>query len=598
MTIGRDRMARLAPWGTVLVWLLCAAMQLWVDRHYIQTVDFRDPDDALRLVEVRNWLAGQSWFDVTQYRSHPPTGAPMHWSRLVDIPIAFFIRLYGLFAATPMAERLALVTVPLLMLGGLFAILHSLTVRVTGRPLAGVVAATLLAASVGVLVQFSPLRIDHHGWQITLTLLAVRLALAGRPERRARDAALAGLVMAVNLTIALESLPLAVAIGGVLGLRYLRRRDAFAGLLLYLFMLGGGAALLLPAMLGWTGAAVPWCDAMSPAYALPLLLVALLFGGIMRLSPQGTMWQRLLCLAVAGGAGALLFARAAPQCLGGPFSMLDPLVYRLWYTGIREGMPVWTQPVDIQMLVTLPGLLGLAGTLLALRSDGAARRDRWVELLIVQGIAFAVSMSVTRAMGLAHVLAMPGNAWLFLAALRTATRLQTPVGRVLLGFCCFGLTPLGSEVLGMAVLTSTNKAGDTKKDNKAAGLWDICVTRRGFVQLDRLPPAELMTPLDIGSHILAFTHHSVVATGHHRNVAGMKTVISFFIADPGEAHAIIAKTPARYVGFCPTEKEARRYASENPRGMMALLLQDRPPSWLQRISMERKDDIRFYRLVD
>jgi hypothetical protein len=213
-------------------------------------------------------------------------------------------------------------------------------------------------------------------------------------------------------------------------------------------------------------------------------------------------------------------------------------------------------------------------------------------------------MVVMRAMGLAHVLAMPGNAWLVLAALAAAMRLSTPVGRVLVGFACFGLTPLGGEVIGTAILSAqgSNKVEAKKPaashDGAPEGSWDICVTRRGFEQLNKLPKAEIMTPLDIGSHMLAFTHHDVVATGHHRNVAGMKTVISFFIADPDKAHAILHAAPAQYVGFCPTENEAKRYASDYPQGMMARLMKDRPPVWLKRVKMERADDIRFYRVVD
>jgi len=587
---------RIAAWVAALIWLLCAATMIHSDWYYVHTVDFRDPDDALRLVEVRNWLAGQSWFDVTQYRSHPPTGGPMHWSRLVDIPIAFFIRLYGLLAAPAMAERLALVTVPLLMLGGLTAILFRLTVRLTGRAVGGVVAAAMLATSVGVLVQFHPMRIDHHGWQITLGLLAIQVMIARSGDGR-RNAALGGLIMAVNLIIALETLPLAVALGGVLALRALRRPEALAELFIYVLTLGGGAAVLLPVMLGH-GALVPWCDSMSPAYVLPLLLVALLLGGAMRFVPRARLWQRLAIMAVAGAAGAALLARVTPQCLAGPFGNLDPLVYRLWFLGIKEGLPVWTQPADLEMLVTLPSMLGLVGTLLAIRFDAAERRGRWIEMLVVQGVAFAVSLTVMRAMGLAHVTAMPGNAWLFLAALGAAMRLRTPVGRVLLGFSCFILTPLAGEALAIGLLTAGGyDTGEGGHANKISEAWDSCVTRRGFEQLNAIPKGEILTPLDIGSHMLAFTHHDVVATGHHRNVAGMKTVISFFIADPDQAHAIILATPARYVGFCPTENEGKRYAGY-PNGMMARLMQDRPPAWLKRMKMERKDDIHFYRVVD
>src|SRR6185312_14295083 len=47
-----------------------------------------DNDSLLRLVEVRDMLSGQNWFDLHQYRMGPEGGFVMHWSRLVDAPLA------------------------------------------------------------------------------------------------------------------------------------------------------------------------------------------------------------------------------------------------------------------------------------------------------------------------------------------------------------------------------------------------------------------------------------------------------------------------------------------------------------------------------
>ena len=52
--------------------------------------DAMSTDDAMRLVEVRDLIAGQGWFDLTQYRLDPP-GLPMHWSRVIDAPLAAII---------------------------------------------------------------------------------------------------------------------------------------------------------------------------------------------------------------------------------------------------------------------------------------------------------------------------------------------------------------------------------------------------------------------------------------------------------------------------------------------------------------------------
>ena len=50
-----------------------------------------DNDSLLRLVEIRDLIGGQGWFDLHQYRMGPQGGFVMHWSRLVDAPIAAII---------------------------------------------------------------------------------------------------------------------------------------------------------------------------------------------------------------------------------------------------------------------------------------------------------------------------------------------------------------------------------------------------------------------------------------------------------------------------------------------------------------------------
>jgi len=42
-------------------------------------------------MQVRGLLHGQGWYDLRQYRMNPPGGANIHWSRLVDLPIAGLI---------------------------------------------------------------------------------------------------------------------------------------------------------------------------------------------------------------------------------------------------------------------------------------------------------------------------------------------------------------------------------------------------------------------------------------------------------------------------------------------------------------------------
>src|SRR6185503_6098456 len=97
----------------LVVWLAVAATLLI--HGFAALPEGVSTDDAMRLVEVRDWLAGQDWFDLTQHRLSPPTGVAMHWSRLIDLPLAALILAGdGLFGRVG-AERLALAVWPLLL---------------------------------------------------------------------------------------------------------------------------------------------------------------------------------------------------------------------------------------------------------------------------------------------------------------------------------------------------------------------------------------------------------------------------------------------------------------------------------------------------
>ncbi|HEX9906114.1 MAG TPA: hypothetical protein VGA77_14250, partial [Propylenella sp.] len=54
----------------------------WTEIVAALNLVFPDPDDGLRLLGIRDLIAGQGWFDTHQYRYLPPEGVLLHWSRL------------------------------------------------------------------------------------------------------------------------------------------------------------------------------------------------------------------------------------------------------------------------------------------------------------------------------------------------------------------------------------------------------------------------------------------------------------------------------------------------------------------------------------
>jgi hypothetical protein len=96
-------------------WLIIV-VQLLAD-HWAETGrTLGDMDDAMRLVELRGFIDGDSWFNLHEPRLGPPEGYDTHWSRLIDAGLAGLLWLFGLFTGPATAERLMRVVWPMLWL--------------------------------------------------------------------------------------------------------------------------------------------------------------------------------------------------------------------------------------------------------------------------------------------------------------------------------------------------------------------------------------------------------------------------------------------------------------------------------------------------
>src|SRR6185312_1306762 len=154
-----------------------------------------DTDDAMRLVTVRDLLAGQDWWDHLQHRLDTPFGAEIHWSHLIDAAIGGLMLLLRPLAGSN-AQTIALYAWPLLLLLALMSLCAVITFRLGGRE-AMLPAVVLPLLSPALIAEFSPGRIDHHSIQILLTLLMAWASIEALA--RPRFAALAGLAAALSL---------------------------------------------------------------------------------------------------------------------------------------------------------------------------------------------------------------------------------------------------------------------------------------------------------------------------------------------------------------------------------------------------------------
>lgn len=572
------RAPRTARLWVAVAWLLCCAMLLWLMRANIAALAFRDPDDAMRLQQVRDWIGGQAFRDVSQHRVNPPAGGPMHWSRIVDMPIAALILLLRPLLGAAGAEIAALAAVPLLLLGGLTAALCRVGHLIAGRGVA-IAACLLLLTAPSILIQFTPMRIDHHGWQILLAGIALAGMFAPRPWR---GGLVTGVAIALWLQISSEGLPFAALFAGVIALRQLFDRAETPRFVAMAAALGGGALVALALLRGVGPLVDRQCDALSLPFVWPLAGMGAATLAAAWLLGTHSIGRRLGIAAAGGGAALILFLTLGGPCLSGdPFAALGPTAYRLWYRGVMEGRPVWEQGIAQGGVILLTPLIGLIATLAAARrAQGTARMD-WLMLALLLLGATLVAGLVARAMSVAHLFALPGIGWALVTLLRGVGRAQLAVLRVMGTVALMAITPLGLVLLWLGIAPGEEASSGT------AG--DACLTPAAIAPLARLPQGVALTPLDMGPDLLIRTRHGVIGTAHHRNAAGITAVIEAYISRPEQARAVLARLDGGrgvdYVLSCAALGEMKRYVRENPRGLAAMLVAGKTPGWLERVPL-------------
>lgn len=190
--------------AAVLLWLGFVLISLFLHRESIANLTLWDPDNAMRLAQVRDLIAGQSWFDTAQHRVNPAGGGGlMHWSRFIELQVAGLIGFLGLFVEAKTAEHWALAIYPPTLVLPLLLV-FSRVLQVLGDRHFALVGLAMAATTISYLHYFAPLNIDHHNWQLLLAVTLLWLAI--RPAHFCTGLA-AAFVASIYVEISLEGLP-------------------------------------------------------------------------------------------------------------------------------------------------------------------------------------------------------------------------------------------------------------------------------------------------------------------------------------------------------------------------------------------------------
>lgn len=506
-----------------------------------------DIDDQLREVQIRHLLfGGGTWWDLGLPMIATPEPYLSPWSRLVDLPYVALTALFTLLVGKEQALLLAFDIWPPMMLA-IFCLQTALVFRrlgVPASPFGYLIVVTSGLLMVFALWEFVPGRIDHHNAQlIALMTMICGLAHWGRWGGR-----WIGLGAVVSVTIALEGLPFIVIVFAGLVLALLARAAEAAAV-----VRNAGATMVfacLPmayAMLGPAGSMSTQCDAFSAPYVFLLVGFGAILWVVARFLPQAKWWVQCLAMSLPALVVAAGFTAMFPQCLAGPYWMVDPLSKAYWLDRVsQEHSALYFieqgQTAIVVLAVLLASILTFA-TAVAIEY----RQRRWAGLFIMLALAWAaliLTLLLNRYIRFAFAFAplfLPSAMQYFI---RQGADAALPLVKRAVIACVIGYFLIASW------LVVVTPARTTLLDAVEYMAYDEC-KEGDFSSLKTLSAGGIVAPQGLALPLLSVLPPglSVAAIPFHRAAPGMKRVFEAFLtSDPAIRRQALA--PFAYVAIC------------------------------------------------
>lgn len=585
------------PWVVTLVYsLLVILALLFLHRNSVDYIG-ADNDDSMRLVEVRDLLNGQGWFDMMQYRLGLAGGTLMHWSRFIDLPIASLVLFFRLFVAPERAEILAVSIWPLFLVIPFMASMALVGRRLAGMPglhVALIQTAILIITS----VRYLPGSIDHDNVQLGLVALIVAMLID--EQFRASNFAVAAIAAALAIGIGAETTPFIAIACIVVAVLWAWEGKAFAA------AASAFALTLTIAISAAFFATVPphfysmvTCDNLSlgfygiTAVGGAALLVSALFAS--RLSRP----MRFAVLAVDGAVVAVTTLLLAPQCLGNPLGGLDPMLVDLWLDNVSEAQSILvlsqTDPTSIGAFYAV-GLLGIVVCLL--RIVRGERVELHAVLLALLAVSWAIALVQVRGAVFANLMAIPPLT-LFVLDLRRISNADSEDIRAAF-FYVVGVLVSVPAVWAVGGGFAKNDVGNVLSTDPAIANAETdqskCSSRQALAPLAALDPGVVVAASNLGSPILRFTPHRTLSGPYHRDADGMLAEMKIGLAKPDDARALLQQAGVTLLAYCAVDPQVKRFARLKPDGLYAQLAKGNVPAYLEPIAAGQGPDIKFFRV--
>ncbi len=571
-----DRSDTSIAWPLAWVTLIFSAIYIFISLDNITSRAGWGPDDQLRMVQLRDFLNGQSWFDWTQYRMNTPDGAPMHWSRLIELPLALLILILSPIFGQNIAEMIAGTLIPLSGLALTSYMIGRICLTLWNKQ-AAIFAIILTWFNPAISFQFRPMRIDHHGWQIALATLALWTMFW--PSKKWGGIIL-GAALATWLHISLEGLPLTAAFFVILGWRWIIKKAHGQRLIWTIISFTISSFFLYFATQGLTSSILVYCDSISAPHLAAITSAAIIMLIALNSTPK-RRWMRLIAASVAGGSALAILVTLAPQCTGGAFAQLDPLVHDYWYINIREGLPIWDQLLQgVIMVIALPVIAVIALVLFVPKFANNIRiRLYLLGFFIIYSTL--LSLLVFRTITVASAYAIPLVAILLAEIWSRYKRSPNSIQRIMLIVSIFIIAMAGPLLNSITRIVIPQQESEEEQIITSTKPPIVCASPKGLEELKQIKaPANIIAPFNLSPLILLSSDHYVLASSHHRNHMAMRDQIAAMIGSSDEANIIIKARNITHIVMCKDDEEWGNYINKHPDSFAASLIEGTHPKWL------------------
>ena len=574
--------------SVLLVWVLLMFMSWMQNGTKLLRGELTSNDDYMRMAEIRDWLGGQNWFDLHQYRLNPVDPLYSHWSRISDVLIGGPIKILTPMLGQAKAELVTVMAYPSILMLVYLYLATALAGKLVKTRATPVIAAFMLALSFGALSQFGMGRIDHHGLQIVMALATCLLLITSTD--RPKNLIYAGILCGVALYIGIESAPYVAAACMATVLIWVFGEQQSAQKLRY-FGLALAASTLVCLLISTPPARwfVPSCDAISVVYTELTLSIALVMWGLSYVGGKyKTPIPRFILAAILGAAALAITLILFPHCLKGPYADLDPRLVETWLNNVAEAGNFKKffagDMVAGSAAIILPVLAIIGYVSISIKSGKALSLTHRTMILFI-GLTLLAGLVQTRLMFFATALSVPLAAYFLIHLLIWAGKFKPKALMVIVR----GLLILALAPVTLPMFLSLFSKNDTVAKTDTAKT--VCISQPALSALNKLPKGTALTQIDLGAPVLHFTNLSVTSAPYHRSASGILAALDMFVENEATAKRTALNMKADYVIACVESSETKMMLKYGPSGMLAKLKSGDIPDWLEKIDIDTEPDM-------